>query len=69
MRRKFQEWYGSIICQQLDDGVCEEVDLRLSRMKPLSAKWVIETAEYFTTHPEIILNGLSAAGISGFFNL
>ena len=31
-------------------------------MKPLSAKWVIEMAEYFTTRPEIILNGFSAAG-------
>ena len=38
MRSKFQEWYGKIICQQINDGVCEEVDLRLSRMKPLSAK-------------------------------
>ena len=35
-------------------------------MKPLSAKWVIEMAEYFTTHPKIILNGFSAAGISSF---
>jgi len=68
MRSKFQEWYGNTICQQLDDGVCEEEDLRLSRMKPLSAKWVIEMAEYFITHPGIILNGFSAVGILGLFN-
>ena len=37
-----------IFCQLLDDGICEEVDLRLSRMKPLSAKWIIEMADYFT---------------------
>ena len=65
MRKKFQEWYGNIICQLLHDAICEEVDMRLSRMKPLSAKWVIEMAEYFTTRPEIILNGFSAAGILG----
>ena len=52
MRKKFQEWYGNNICQQLDDGVCEEEDLRLSRMKPLSAKWIIEMAEYFTAYPD-----------------
>ena len=69
MRSKFQKWYGNIICQQLDDGICEEVDLRLSRMKPLSAKWVIEMAEYFTAHSEIILNGFSAAGILSLFSL
>lgn len=63
LKKRFQEWYGNIICQQLDDGVCEEVDLRLSRMKPLSAKWVIKMAEYFKTRPEIIVNGFSAAGI------
>ena len=68
MRKKFQEWYGNNICQQLDDGICEEVDLRLSRMKPLLAKWIIEMAEYFTAHPEIILNGFAAAGILGLFN-
>ena len=29
MKREFQEWYGRVINQQLADGVCEEVDMRL----------------------------------------
>jgi len=29
MRKRFQQWYGGIINQQLADGICEEVDLRL----------------------------------------
>ena len=27
MRTKFQEWYGNIICKQLEDQVDEEVDM------------------------------------------
>ena len=63
MKREFQEWYGRVINQQLADGVCEEVDMRLSKMKPLSAMWAIDVAKYFMAHPEIIINGFSAAGI------
>ena len=44
MRKKFQEWYGNIICQQLHDAICEEVDMRLSRMNLFqqsgSLKWL-----------------------------
>ena len=29
----------------------------------------VKMAEYFTAHPEIILNGFSAAGILGLFSL
>ena len=37
MRKQFQQWYGRIISQQLADGICEGVDLQLSRMKPILA--------------------------------
>ena len=42
MKLKLQDWYGSVICKQLDDGVDEAVDLRLSVMKPLCAGWSID---------------------------
>ena len=50
MKREFQEWYGRVINQQLADSVCEEVDMRLSKMKPLSALWAIDTAKYFMAY-------------------
>ena len=59
MKAKFQDWYGSIVYKQLEDR-CESVDLRLSTMKPLSAQCMYE---YFQVHPEIIINGFTAAGI------
>ena len=63
MRAKFQKWYSEIICKQLEDKVEEEVDLRLSIMKPLTARWTIDMCEYFRSRPDIIINGFNAAGI------
>ncbi len=63
MRHHFQEWYGQIILQQLQDGVEEVVDMRLSLMKPLAAQWIIKTCQYLESNPSIITNGFRAAGI------
>lgn len=63
MKQKFQDWYGNIICTQLDNGVDEIVDLRLSIMKPLIANWCIDLFHHFASSPDIIINGFKAAGI------
>ncbi len=68
MRYHFQEWYGKMICTQLDNEVQEIVDMRLSIMKPLSAKWFIKTCEYLQSNPSIIVNGFHAAGIVDILN-
>ena len=63
LKSRFQEWYSEIIRKQLDDGIEEEVDMRLSIMKPLSAHWIIELYSYLKSRPEIMINGFHAAGI------
>ena len=63
MKSKFQEWYSNIIWQQLENGIDEEVDMRLSVLKPLSAKWIMEMHNYFMSQPSIIINGFREAGI------
>ena len=63
MKRKFQNWYGTIICKQLEDGIEEVVDLRLSVLKPLCANWCIDLFHHLTSNPDIIVNGFKAAGI------
>ena len=63
MKSKFQNWYGQIICQQLEDGVNEEVGMRLSVMKPLIGKWIVDMYHYLTSKPDIIVNGFHKAGI------
>ena len=63
MKRQFQNWYGEMICKKLEDKIEEEVDMRLSVMKPLSARWLIDMHKYFVDHPRIIVNGFHNAGI------
>ena len=66
LRSCFQEWYASKIAFQLKPSarVTEPVDLRLSLMKPIGAKWLIELYDYLKSKPEIICNGLKGAGIT-----
>ena len=41
MRDQFQRWYAEQIQQQVQDNLKNPVDLRLSIVKPLSAKWFV----------------------------
>ena len=59
MKSKFQEWYSNIIWQ-LEN---EEVDMRLSVLKPLSAKWIMEMHNYFMSQSSIIINDFREVGI------
>ena len=64
LRQQFQEWYADKICQQLDrDEGMVPVDLRLSIVKPLGARWIIKLFDYLTSKPDIIKNGFKGAGI------
>ena len=63
-RRRFQDWYSQKICEQLkEDHPVEPVDLKLSVVKPIGAKWLIELSDYLKSKPEIIINGFKGAGI------
>ena len=57
MRDKFQGWYAEQIQQQISDQVKSPVDLMLSILKPLSAKWFVEHSDYLKAHPDIIKSG------------
>ncbi len=46
MQLKFQEWYGNIAYQQLEDGDTENFDTRMSVKKPLGAQWMINCFDY-----------------------
>ena len=63
LRSKFQDWYADKVCQQLVNQEESTVDLRLSVVKPLAAKWMIQFFDYIKTKPEIVINGFSGAGI------
>ena len=64
LRNQFQEWYADQVCQQpKDDNAVQPVDLKLSVLKPIGAKWMIKLFDHFCARPEVIVNGIRAAGI------
>ena len=65
LRTQFSNWYADQICNQLRQGVkpVKSVDLRLSIIKPLGARWMIALYDYFKSKPEIAKNGFKEAGI------
>ena len=63
LRVAFQEWYAESVCSQLQKGQVELIDLRMSVIKPLGAKWMVNLYDYLKSKPEIICNGFRAAGI------
>lgn len=63
LRHKFQNWYSQQVVQQLENGIDEPVDLRLSILKPLNAGWLVDMYQYLKDHPEFIIKGFQGAGI------
>ena len=61
MRSSFQEWYAHQV--KLQNGNHEPVDLRLSPLKPLGARWFINAFLHIQANPSIIRNGFVKAGI------
>ena len=56
LRQQFQDWYASKICEQLDGGgETVPIDLRLSVVKPLRARWMMKA---------IFQNEFKGAGIT-----
>ena len=67
MHSKFQQWYASEVEKQLDQGIERApVDLRMSIMKPLGARWLVSLHDYLQENNSIIKNGFKAAGIVKF---
>ena len=64
MRSKFRDWYSAQVQDQLDEGEeISPVDLKMSTMKPLGARWLVSLYDYLRENNSIIENGFKAAGI------
>ncbi len=64
LRQKFMEWYsGQVLEKFAKPDESKKIDFKLSTMKPLGAKWLIELFDYLKTNKTIISNGFKAAGI------
>ena len=63
LHKQFQEWYSTQVSKMIDSKETQQVDLKLSVIKPLGAKWLMNTFEYIKANPSIIVNGFKGAGI------
>ena len=64
LRNQFQQWYASQVCLQLEGKAeMEPIDLRMSVIKPLGAKWLVNLYNHLKSKPSIIINGFKEAGI------
>ena len=69
LRAKFQEWYSNQVMEQLegqdvDMADIQPIDLRMTVLKEVGAKWLTRMAEYFEENPRIIVNGFIKSGIT-----
>ena len=64
---KYQDWYAKKVLQQLNRGVAAhdvKVDVKLSIMKPLHAKWIIEMYHYLKRSKQIVISGFRKANLT-----
>ena len=60
------DWYASEVKKQLENGVPLEqvkVDMSMSKIKVISANWILAAIDYITNNPCICVNGFRAAGL------
>ena len=68
MKKKFSEWYTQQVDYALQAGTKVEnikIDFKLTTMKPLYAKWIVQYYNHITSDAgtEVIINGWKRAGI------
>ena len=64
---KFNAWYADRVSKQLSNGVAPgdvKVSLKLSDLKPLHARWIVETYNHLKHQNDSIIKAFDAAGIS-----
>ena len=63
---KFNEWYAERVSKQLMNGKASgdvKVSLKLTDLKPLHAKWIVEMYGYLKQQKESVVKGFEKAGI------
>ena len=64
---KYQDWYAAKVQEQIRKGVNAhdiKINVKLSIVKPLHAKWIIEMYNHLRNSKEIIINGFRKAHIT-----
>ena len=60
LRNEAQQWYSNEIAKQVEAGKKShevKVDVRITVVRPLHAKWVIKFYDYIRSKPDIVISG------------
>lgn len=79
LKRRFEDWYAGEVMKQVqnqpenasDESSIAEltpIDLSFTRMKELSAHWLLDMAEYLSDNPLFIVNGFIRSGITSAYD-
>ena len=62
---KFQSWYSDQVFKKISEGKADDqlVDLRMSIVKPLGERWLIDMYDHMKSKPEIITSGFQGSSI------
>ena len=69
LRTQTQEWLSTQVQAQMQNGIKPEnvkVDMRISVLKPLHAKWITSFYDKMQSRSDIIINGWKRSGITDF---
>lgn len=70
IKKEFECWYAEEVRKNIDEYNATEleeirpVDISSARMKCIGAQWLVKLYEYFGLHPDIVVNGFIASGIT-----
>lgn len=59
LRQEVQSWYLQVIVKQMEAGKRSDeikVDVRISVVKPLQAKWIVKFYDYVKVKPQFVKN-------------
>ncbi|KAJ8306699.1 hypothetical protein KUTeg_015740 [Tegillarca granosa] len=67
LKEQFQQYYANEVIKQQEKGISVEeikIDLSLTNLKPLGARWLLKLYHFLKSNPDTIYNGFHKAGIA-----
>ena len=71
LKESFQEYYSGKVTAAINDGIPPadvKIDMRLSTLWPIHARWMLSAFDYLKANRNIILDGWRKSGIQGAIN-
>ena len=64
LKKQLIEWYSSRVYNDKGNAEPTPVDLRLSIMRPLNARWIVSAYNHLKENTKVVINGFKEAGIT-----